>query len=83
MSDRREFFHKFFPKWGGFYVGPCHDTIGPVEALKHLDVLVEGISALSTSSSGYFYRHPVDKHRLKLGEVRVPSNQFVNVEGAL
>ena len=71
MSDRREFFHKFFPKWSGFHVEPCNDAIGPVEALKHLDALVEGISALNTeSSSGHVYRYAVDKYRLKLGEVR-------------
>ena len=69
MSDRRTFFQIFFPKWSGFCVNSLDDKIQPVEALRKLGFLEEGVSAFWTSTSGYSERHTVDKYKLKLGEV--------------
>ncbi|CAB4005379.1 Hypothetical predicted protein, partial [Paramuricea clavata] len=74
MNDRRAFFRKFFPKWSGFYVNSFDDKIQPVQALQNLEYLVEGMSAVWTSTSGYSYRHTVDSYNLKLGEVGATSN---------
>ena len=41
----------------------------PVEALQRLECLEKGISEYWTSTSGYPYRHPVDKNTVKLAEV--------------
>ena len=70
MHDRRQFFKIFFPKWSGFCVGPFDKNIKPDEALKKLGRLVEGISTLWTSTSGYFRCNDVDKHKLSIEKVR-------------
>ena len=74
MDNRREFFREFFPKWFGFDADSFTSTIQVVEALKKLERLVEDISAVWTSASGYNYCEHIDPHKLKLGEVRVACN---------
>ena len=70
MNDRITFFRIFFPNWTGFCVNLVNVEIQrPAEALQRLECLEKGISEFWTSTSGYPYRHPVDKNTLKLGEV--------------
>lgn len=71
MDDRRTFFKAFFPKWRGFHVH-SYDDIEPVEALKNLEYLEEGMSTYCTSTSaGHTYRNNVDMYKVELWKVGV------------
>ena len=69
IEDRKVFFLKFFPKWSGFHVESFDSKIEVAEALYCLDCLVDGITALMTSTSGRVERHCVDSAKLGLGKV--------------
>jgi hypothetical protein len=69
MSDRRDFFRIFFPKWSGFFINSFDEKIQPVEALEKLERLEEDVLVFWTSTSKYPRRHRVDNHGLKLWEV--------------
>ena len=69
IEDRKVFFLKFLPKWSGFHVDPFDSKIELEEALYRLDRLVDGITFLRTSTSGYVEHHRVDSFKLGLGKV--------------
>ena len=69
IEDRKVFFLKFFPKWSGFHVDAFDSKIRVAEALYCLDCLVDGITALITSTSKRVERHCVDSAKLGLEKV--------------